>query len=172
MVQSKMSITKSIRGSKKVSSLTYSEIKLFEGTIEDLKEVLKDIFPFGGSASQTLKYLDEVIQESINIINKHFKKLGETNYTILEYKEVINWKVKNPKFIWDNNARLIDGVLEFDFNTFGLKTKGLGKKWVDEAFDIFDDKIKKVKTVWTENPNYPKGKSLGCLLYTSPSPRD
>ncbi|ABQ05094.1 hypothetical protein [Flavobacterium johnsoniae] len=54
----------------------------------------------------------------------------------------------------------------FDINTSQLKqngynVKGLGQKWVDDTFEIFDDRINSVKAEWTENINYPGGESLG-----------
>ncbi|NOQ75554.1 MAG: hypothetical protein GQ574_26325 [Crocinitomix sp.] len=39
--------------------------------------------------------------------------------------------------------------------------KGLGQRWVDEAFEILQGKFSGIKTDWRKNPDYPDGESLG-----------
>ncbi|WP_452219678.1 hypothetical protein, partial [Lacinutrix salivirga] len=33
--------------------------------------------------------------------------------------------------------------------------------WTDEVFEVFGERIKKVKAVWKLDPKYPNGESLG-----------
>jgi hypothetical protein len=92
-------------------------------------------------------------------LNKYSKVFNGIKYDVLVYKDRISWKVADKRFNWDNHAKLWDGELEFDLNTFGVK--GLGQQWTDETFQIFGNKIKTIKVEWKSLPNYPGGESLG-----------
>ena len=96
---------------------------------------------------------------NLDLLNKLFKTYKGLKYEILIYSDRIIFNVLDKKFIWNNNARLWGGELEFDLNTFGVK--GLGKVWTEDVFQIFGNRIKTVRVVWTENPFYPNGQSLG-----------
>ncbi|MEM7086418.1 MAG: hypothetical protein AAF489_09560 [Bacteroidota bacterium] len=157
-------LTTPAEGSK-IRALMFNGQKIAEGTDKELKVVLKEIFPFGGKDIQTIRYLEEIVQESIGLINRTFKTFGNVKYVILEYENILLWKVKNVKVDWINKAEIKKGVLEFDFNTFGIK--GIGQKWTEEAFKIFNKRIEKVRAEWTTNPNYPDGESLGFKQFWS-----
>lgn len=85
------------------------------------------------------------------------------------YNDVIDFNIFTNKGTvggWNNSAEIISGQISFDINTsiFDDKIyniKGLGQKWTDDAFEIWNNKITSVKTEWTTNPDYPEGKSLG-----------
>ena len=74
---------------------------------------------------------------------------------------------------WPNKAwKKPGGILSFDFNTSGLKSmdynvKNLGKKWVDDTFEIWEPQINKVEAKWTFDTEYPDGVSKGYLEYTN-----
>ena len=114
------------------------------------------------------KQIEELIEESkrvlddydnIGLLNKIIKSHNGIKYEILIFQDRIRFNLLTKNNNWDNSARLWGGELEFDFNIIGVK--GLGQKWTDDAFDIFNERIKSIKVVWTENPLYPGGRSLG-----------
>ena len=121
---------------------------------------------------KTTKLEDSKNQEKIalntferqGLISQTNKEFNNKKYDIFEYSDEIVWKVDDPKFMWNNKARLWGGELEFDFNTYGVS--GLGKKWVDEAFEIFGNNIKSIKAEWKQLPEYPDGESLGYKEFT------
>ncbi|MFT5891562.1 MAG: hypothetical protein ACI9Y7_001667 [Dokdonia sp.] len=159
-----VSLTTPVEDSKDVRALYYNGGKIEEGTEKELKAILKEIFPFGDTRGlQTIRYLEEIAEESIGLLNRTTRVFGKVSYTILEYKNIVRWKVRGSKIVWDNHAKIVDGVLDFDFNTFGIK--GLGKQWTDDAFEIFGERIKEVKVEWTRNPAYPDGESLGMKQF-------
>jgi hypothetical protein len=102
--------------------------------------------------------------ENEGLISHTNKEFNNKKYDIFEYSNEIIWKVDDPKFAWNNKARLWGGELEFDFNTYGVG--GLGQKWADEAFEIFGDKIKSIRVEWKQLPEYPGGESLGYKQFT------
>jgi hypothetical protein len=102
--------------------------------------------------------------EKLGLISKTNKEFNGIKYDIFEYSNEIVWKVDNPKFTWNNQARLWGGELEFDFNTYGVS--GLGQKWTEEAFELFGNKIKSIKVEWKQLPEYPGGESLGYKQFT------
>ncbi len=114
------------------------------------------------------KQIEELIEESkkvlddydnIGLLNKIIKSHNGIKYEILIFQDRIRFNLLTKNNNWDNSARLWGGELEFDFNISGVK--GLGQKWTDDAFEIFKERIERVKVTWTENPLYPEGRSLG-----------
>jgi hypothetical protein len=143
-----------------VKELTEQEAKQLS---KSAKEALEN-----GSAKeaqkQGLKEAEEKLlkltdYEELGLLNKYSKVFNGIKYDVLVYKDRISWKVADKRFNWDNHAKLWDGELEFDLNTFGVK--GLGQQWTDETFQIFGNKIKTIKVEWKSLPNYPGGESLG-----------
>ena len=113
---------------------------------------------------------DEIIFE-LGLYNERFVKTFNNayRYEVLVSNNEIAFNVLKQIGIetsWTNVANRLGGELSFDINTALLKPQGytvtgLGQKWTDDAFEIWNDKITSVKTEWTTNPNYPGGESLG-----------
>lgn len=99
--------------------------------------------------------------ESVELIKRISKTFKGVRYEILLYNDGIIWKSLNNLELnnWDNRANLFGGALSFDFNTFVIK--GLGSKWTDKAFELFGNRINKIKVEWKLASHYPNGESLG-----------
>ena len=111
----------------------------------------------------------EIVYEIGYYTERIVEKFKNFRYEKLIAQDEICFNVLNKTGIessWPNKSNLYRGELSFDLNTSLLKENGydikvLGQKWTDDAFEIWEDSITSVKTVWTENTNYPGGESLG-----------
>ena len=103
------------------------------------------------------------LDEILDLVKKEIRVYKGVKYEIKIYKKHIVWSVLEKDDFWENSAKLQQGVLEFDFHTYGIK--GLGQHWTDETFEVFGDRIEKVKATWKLDPKYPNGESLGHIEF-------
>ena len=153
-----------------------SNIKLYSSSVKD--EII--FFERFGSKNEEwfniFKNDPLEIAYEINICDERLvKTLNNFRYEKLILRDEILFNILTDTGInstWPNGCKIYGGELRFDFNTSLLKqngynVKGLGQKWVDDTFEIFDDKITSIKVEWTENINYPSGESLGFKEFNS-----
>jgi|GEM_PF-3078609 len=116
------------------------------------------------------------IAHEINICEERLvKTFNNFKYEKLILRDEIVFNILTDTGIdtsWPNRCTIYGGELSFDLNTSLLKqngynVKGLGQKWVDDTFEIYNDRITSVKVEWTQNTNYPGGESLGYKEFNS-----
>ena len=81
----------------------------------------------------------------------------EVHHTVLN--EMARRKMERPQDDWDKYEILIDSIDDVDLTSIA----GLPAETVLEVIKATGDTVGNIKTFFTVN---------GCLLYTSPSPRD
>ncbi|WP_452222437.1 hypothetical protein, partial [Lacinutrix salivirga] len=122
--------------------------------VDDLFKLSKETYK-----DKRILEIKEHLDDVLGLIKKETRVFQGTKYEIKIFDKQITWSVLDKNDFWKNSAKLQEGVLEFDFNTYGIK--GLGQHWTDEVFEVFGERIKKVKAVWKLDPKYPNGESLG-----------